>query len=252
MKVGIFNIFYIHIVININNSKKTKDLNISYHYSDNMIEIINPYIVKILMTADSDSIRAISNRISLSYGWTYNWIQKLIDLGIMKRKGQKVKINKENAVYKLFIEFIKKIVKEKLSLADAYSLPNLTGLEYAFTYTDAVFIWTKGGYNIGRSRESYPIFIEVLEKDTDKWYKFFNSFSIRASKKIERKKGIYFILVMKKNIEKEFVNDVFVIPLKRTVEYAKNYIYNFEPALEMLNQMYNLNIKVKYAEKEAM
>lgn len=216
-----------------------------------MIELINPHIVKILITAkDNDSIRSISKKIDLSYAWTYNWITKLVDLEIIKRKGSKIKINKKNKIYAEFMNFIKKILKEKLSLADAYSLPNLSGLEYAFTFTDSVFIWTKGGYNIGRNKTSYPLFIEILEKDLDSWYKFFDDFSIKATKKIERKKGIYFILIPKKKIEKEFINGVFVIPLKSTVEYAKRYIYNFEPALEMLNDMYNLNIKIKYAEKE--
>ncbi len=213
-----------------------------------MIETINPYIIRILITAkDNDSIRLISKKINLSYAWTYNWIQKLVELGIIKRKGQKIKINRENKIYKEFIQFIKKILKEKLSLTDAYSLPNLAGLEYAFTSTDAVFIWTKGGYNVGRSKMNYPIFIEVLEKDLDEWCKFFKNFSIKYSKAIKRKKGIYFILMTEIKIEKEFVNGVFVIPLKRTIDYAKKYIYNFEPALEMLDHMYNLNIKIKYA-----
>ncbi|MBI2128974.1 hypothetical protein HYU07_01930 [Candidatus Woesearchaeota archaeon] len=218
-----------------------------------MMEVINPYIVKILITArDNDSIRVISKRIDLSYAWTYNWMQKLVDLGIIERKGQKIKIDKENAFYREFVAFIKKVLKERLSLADAYSLPNLTGLDYAFTATDAVFIWTKGGYNIGRSKDRYPIFIEILEEDLGKWCRFFDKFSVRYSRRVERKKGIYFILIVKKKIEKEFVNGVFVVPLKETIEYARKYIYNFEPALEMLDQMYGLNMKIKYAEKEMM
>lgn len=216
-----------------------------------MIETINPYTVRILITAkDNDSIRSVSKKINLSYAWTYNWITKLVDAEIIKRKGQKIKINKENKIYIQFVNFIKKILKERLSLADAYSLPNMSGLEYAFTSTDSIFIWTKGGYNIGRNKDSYPIFIEVLEKDLGKWSKFFDDFLIKYSERIERKRGIYFILIPKKEIEKEFVNGVFVIPLKKTIDYAKKYIYNFEPALEMLNQMYNLNIPIKYAEKE--
>ncbi len=218
-----------------------------------MIEIINPYTTKILIsTRDNDSIRSISKRIGLSYAWTYNWTQKLIDLGVIKRTRQKIKINKKNKFYKEFASFIKKAIKEKLDLADAYSLPSLAGLEYAFTSTDAVFIWTKGGYNMARSKDHYPIFIEVLEKDLNDWNKFFDSLFVKHSNKIERKRGIYFILMTQKKIEREFLNGVFVIPLKKTVDYAMKYIYNFEPALEMLDHMYNLNIKIKYAEKEAI
>src|SRR3989344_8127923 len=106
-----------------------------------MMEMINPYIVKILIAAkDGDSIRVISKKINLSYAWTYNWVERLVELGTIKRKGQKIEINKDSQIFKKFSDFIKAILKEKLSLTDAYSLPNLVGLEYAFTETDAVFI----------------------------------------------------------------------------------------------------------------
>lgn len=215
-----------------------------------MIEIINPYTIKIIIAArDGDSVRAISKRINLSYGWTYKWVEELVGLGVFKRKGQKIKVNKKNPIYNEFVGFIRRILKEKLSLSDAYALPNLAGLDYAFTATDAVFIWTKGGYNIGRYKDNYPLFIEILDQDFEKWKTFFNELSIKSTKKIERKKGIYFILQPRKVIKKEIVEGVWVMPLDETVAYAQKYIYNFEPALEMLSQMYNLNKKVKYAEK---
>ena len=215
-----------------------------------MIELINPYVVKILITArDGDSIRAISKRINVSYAWTYKWVEHLVALDVFKRKGQKIHIVTENRAYKKFMHFFADMLKDSLNLTDAYSLPHLAGLEYAFTSTDAIFIWTKGGYNIGRNKDRYPIFIEVLEEDIDGWYRFFSRFSIQATKKIEKNKGIYFIMMPKKTIEKEFVTGVFVIPLKTTIAYAQKYIYNFEPALEMLNDMYKLGMKISYAEK---
>jgi len=61
-----------------------------------MIETINPYTAKIIITAkDNDSIRSISKKINLSYAWTYHWIQKLVDLEIIKRKGQTLQANTE-------------------------------------------------------------------------------------------------------------------------------------------------------------
>lgn len=214
-----------------------------------MIQLINPYVTKILITArDNDSIRTISKRINLSYAWTYKWIEELVALGIIKRKGQKIKVNSKSQIYKNYVNFIKQILKQH-SIVDAYSLPNLIGLDYAFTSIDAIFVWTKGGYNIGRSKGSYPIFIEILKKDIYKWGAFFDKYSIKYSITIKRQKGIYFILRPKKQIEREFVEGISVIPLKQTVAFAKKYIFNFEPALEMLDQMYNLNMAVKYAEK---
>ena len=78
------------------------------------------------------------------------------------------------------------LLKSGLNLNDAYLLPNLSGMDYIFTGTDAVFVWTKGGYNIGRSMESYPIFIEILEKDKVAWQKYFYRFGISCVFKNER------------------------------------------------------------------
>ena len=215
-----------------------------------MIDIMNPYVIKILITArDGDSIRAISKKIVLSYAWTYKWVEKLVEIGIMKRKGQKIKVNTEDVTYQAFLRLIKTSLQQHLDLSDAYALPHLSGLTYAFTETDAVFIWTDGGYNIARSRDSYPMFIDVLEKDIEQWKTFFNNVAVSVTANIEKQKGIYFVLIPKKEINKTVKNDVYVIPLEDTVTYAQKYIYNFQPALEMLDQMYHLNMNIQYAEK---
>ncbi|MBI2653169.1 helix-turn-helix domain-containing protein, partial [Candidatus Woesearchaeota archaeon] len=120
-----------------------------------MFELINPYIAKILVSAkNGDSIRCISKKIQESYGWTYKWILELENIGAIFRKKQEVHINKNNRFYRYAAKFVKDSISSNLSLTDAYLLPNLAGLEYIFTNIDAVFIWTKGGYNIGRSKNS--------------------------------------------------------------------------------------------------
>lgn len=214
-----------------------------------MFELINPYIAKILVSVqDGDSIRHVSQKIQESYGWTYKWVLELEKIGTLKRKKQEIHVNKNNRFYKETIKFMKCSLANNLSLNDAYLLPNLTGLEYIFTGIDAVFIWTKGGYNIGRSKNSYPIFIEVLEKDKSEWQKYFSKLNIKYTYKHERKKGIYFLISLSKSIEKEYCEQMPVLPLAKTAEWAKKYSFNFEPALEMLDEMYNLKIGIKYIE----
>lgn len=216
-----------------------------------MFELINPYVAKILVAAkEGDSIRSISKKIQESYGWTYRWIAELENIGAIKRKKQEVHINKKSGFYRTATKFIKESLAKGLSLNDAYLLPNLIGLEYIFSEIDAVFIWTKGGYNIGRSKNSYPIFIEILEKDKNAWQDCFSKLSVRYSFKNERKKGIYFVIKLSKTIEKEYFEQIPVLPLVKTIEWAKKYSFNFEPALEMLDKMYNLNLGIKYAELE--
>jgi hypothetical protein len=46
----------------------------------------------------------------------------------------------------------------------------------------------------------------------------------------------------------EEVNGFCVIPLKETVEFCQRNIYSYEPALEMLDETYNLGLKVRYME----
>ena len=213
-----------------------------------MLDLINPYVAKILIAAkDGDSIRSISKKIRESYGWTYKWVLGLEKIGAIERKKQELYIKRENYFYKETARLAKNLLKNSLSLDDAYLLPNFTGLEYSFTGIDAVFIWTEGGYNIGRSKKSYPIFIEILENDKSEWEKLFSELNLRYTFKNERKKGIYFIMSSGKSIEKEYCGEMPVLPLAKTVEWAKKYSFNFEPALEMLDQLYDLKIGVKYA-----
>src|SRR3989338_6817932 len=214
-----------------------------------MFELINPYVAKILVSAkDKDSIRHISQKIQESYGWTYKWISELEGRVVINRKKQEIYINKNNSFYNGAMKFIECSLANNLNLGDAYLLPNLAGLGYIFIGIDAVFVWTKGGYNMGRSKNSYPIFIEVFEKDKAYWQRYFSKLNIKYTFKNERKKGIYFVISLSKSIEKEYCEHIPVLPLAKTVEWAKKYSFNFEPALEMLDKMYNLKIGIKYAD----
>jgi len=40
-------------------------------------------------------------------------------------------------------------------------------MDYAFTSIDAVYVWTRGGYQVARDPEDYPLFIAVHESDLD-------------------------------------------------------------------------------------
>ena len=213
-----------------------------------MFTLMNPYVAKITIAArDGDSIRAISKKIKESYGWTYKWVLELEKTGAMSRKGQKVYINKKNTVFKALSKCVIALAAQ-VNLHDAYLIPQLIGLNYAFTDIDAVFIWTQGGYNIGRNRNAYPIFIEILKQDKAAWEAYLAALHIRYTFKNERKKGIYFVISLSEKIEKEYCGDIPVLPLTKTVAWAKEYSFNFQPALEMLDKMYHLQLGVSYAE----
>ena len=216
-----------------------------------MLEIINKHVAKIsLALEEEDSILRLSKKINSSYGWTHKWINRLEDIGVIKaEKGVKI-IDKD--FFEEFKSLSKSVLEKKIELEDAYLLPNMTGMDYAFTKLDSVFLWTKGGYQIGRSKENYPIFIEVLRNELKDWEEFFKDLSIDYSIEERQGSGIYFVLFPKDKIGSEEKDNLQVIPLKETVRWAKKYGANFQPALEMLDEMYDLDLNIEYKEKKVI
>lgn len=216
-----------------------------------MLDVVNHHVAKIVLaTEDGDSISHISKKIGASYGWTHKWVERLEDIGVIERDNGITVM--DDAFSESFETVAKTVLKKGLELEDAYLLPNFAQMRYAYTKTDAVFIWTRGGYQIGRSRDNYPIFIAVRDRDVEKWQKFFTDFGIDAYVEERKGDGIYFVLFPQEEIDAEWVENARVIPLQNTVEWAEKYAVNFEPALEMLNEMHDLNLDVTYRERDIL
>lgn len=211
-----------------------------------MMGVVNPHVAKIaLALEEGDSILRISEKIGSSYGWTYKWIKKLEELGVINQDEVGLRIADWGLIEE-FRSLAKSVLKRKMKLEDAYLLPNFSGMRYAFTKTDAVFIWTKGGYQIGRSKRDYPIFIKVLEGDLKYWKNFFKDFSVDYSVEKRTGEGIHFVMFPERNFKSEWVGNSYVIPLEETVEWAKKYECNFQPGLEMLDELHDLGLGIKY------
>lgn len=199
-----------------------------------------------LALKDGDSILSISRRTGASYGWTHKWIGRLEEVGALESKrGSGMKI-KDREFIEEFRELARSILRRRLELKDAYLLPNFSRMKYAFTETDAVFIWTKGGYQVGRSKSNYPIFIEVLDRDLKRWREFFKEFSVDFGVGERREEGIHFVLYPKKDFKSEWLENASVIPLKETINWAEKHEFSFQPALEMLDEMYELGPSAEY------
>jgi len=50
------------------------------------------------------------------------------------------------------------------SIEEAYVLPQFGDWPFAFTRIDAVYVWTQGGYQVGREPDDYPLFLAVDEE----------------------------------------------------------------------------------------
>lgn len=137
-------------------------------------------------------------------------------------------------------------------IPQAYDLLNQAGLDYALTGPDAVFFWTKGGYQVDRFFGFYPIHLKVRKDDLGKWERFLTSrkqrFHVKDQTVRETLFGLFYVLYPENDFKTERVEAFRVDSLKETVKFCKSKIYSYEPALEMLDEMYGLGLKVEYKE----
>ncbi|MFC3959485.1 hypothetical protein [Halovivax cerinus] len=79
------------------------------------------------------------------------------------------------------------IDENRETIPDAYVLPEFAGLAYAFTTIDAVYVWTRGGYQVARDPEHYPPSVAVRESDVGAWPACFDRFGMSpTSSRLDR------------------------------------------------------------------
>lgn len=140
----------------------------------------------------------------------------------------------------------------RVNISKSYDLLKESDMDYALTGPDGVFLWTKGGYQVGRFFGFYPIHLKVGKKDLEKWKSFFGSrkqrFQIMGQPVRETLFSLFYVLYPEVEFDAEEINGLRVIPLKEAVDFCQRNIYSYEPALEMLDEMYGLGLKVMYKE----
>jgi hypothetical protein len=162
-------------------------------------------------------------------------IHDLIKLDFMKRvKRGKYKVIQPS-------DFVRNIVKKNLEKEDILKKSNK---KYAFTDSTAVSIWTNGYYWTDFTKGFKPIHIAVLKKDIKYWNDFFLENDAEYTVEGENKTlfGLTFILHAKEKITVENKDGNLVIPLKNIIEFCQKNVYLYRPALEYLDNKYNLKI----------
>jgi hypothetical protein len=129
------------------------------------------------------------------------------------------------------------------SISEAYVLPHFADLEFAYTSIDAVYIWTRGGYQVAREPADYPLFLAVAAEDATEWVQFFDRFDVPVAQERqptdELHGSIQFVLEPRPTVEADEVDGRPVIPLQETVEFAREHYATFQSALDMLGRMYD-------------
>jgi hypothetical protein len=145
-------------------------------------------------------------------------------------------------------------LSKRTRISEGYDLLKESSMEYALTGPDSVLVWTKGGYQVDRFFGFYPIHLKAMKPDLPEWEKFFNSrkekYHIEGQPVKETLFGLFYVLYAATGFEAEDVAGFKVDSLKDTVQFCQERIYSYEPALEMLNEMYGLGLKVEHREEK--
>jgi hypothetical protein len=139
------------------------------------------------------------------------------------------------------------------SIEEAYVIPQFGDWPFAFTRIDAVYVWTQGGYQVGRNPDDYPLFLAVREQDIDAWEAFFDSFDLPTAferqPRDELDGPLQIVLEPRPSLDIEHVEGYPVIPRTETIEYMRENYAQFQSALAVLDRMYDdLDLGVSYWE----
>jgi hypothetical protein len=141
------------------------------------------------------------------------------------------------------------------SIEEAYVIPQFGDWPFAFTRLDAVYIWTRGGYQVSRDPEDYPLFLAVRERDIASWESFLGSFGLPTAPERRPRESfdgpLQIVLVPRSSLDVEHVEGYPVIPREETIEYMREHYAQFQSALSMLDRMYeDLDLGIAYRESE--
>ncbi|EMA42528.1 sigma-70 like region 4 HTH domain-containing protein [Halococcus morrhuae DSM 1307] len=129
------------------------------------------------------------------------------------------------------------------TISEAYVLPQFAGMEFAYTAIDAVYVWTRGGYQVARDETDYPLFIAIRETDLEEWKRFFERFGIPTAQQRQPADEIsgplQIVLEPRAQIDAEMVDGQPVISRSETVAFAREHYATFESALDILDRMYD-------------
>jgi hypothetical protein len=233
-----------------------------YRISDNQVDIMpmtdfmDPTAAKIVLAAQrGDSINRIAKKVSTSYSWVYDWTERLQDANIIANTDNGIRII-DHEMRRHYDEMMGALYRrEGISQDDAYVIPHFAGMEFAYTEIDAAYVWTQGGYQVARSHDDYPVFIEVHDRDVERWIAFFEQYGIDTTINERPDAGavdgdVHYVLFPAINgIEPEWVSGNPVIPLDETIDQMIKNRPAYEPALEIIADEYDVDVDASHHDR---
>jgi hypothetical protein len=220
-----------------------------------MYELFDETAARVLLAIDAgDSIRQVAQHLHTPYETVRQAVNRLEDAGYLAYDDG------------LFVadERVREAARDLLvasagvsppSIEEAYVLPQFGDWPFAFARIDAVYVWTQGGYQVGRDPDDYPLFLAVREQDIEAWQGIFERFGLPAAFERQPRDALdgplQIVLDPRPTLEVDHVDGYPVVPRDETIAYMREHYAQFQSALSMLDRMYDdLDLDVAYLESE--
>jgi DNA-binding Lrp family transcriptional regulator len=218
-----------------------------------MIEMMDTTAAKIVLAIQrGDSINRVAEKIGVSYSWVHDWTERLEDANIISKTDNGLRVV-DHGMRQQYAEMMAALYsRDTISQEEAYVIPHFAGMEFAYTEIDAAYVWTHGGYQIARGHDDYPVFINVHDRDIERWLAFFEQFGVDTTinerpDASDVNGNIHYVLFPKSNgIDAEWVDGNPVIPLDDAISQMTENRPAYEPALELIADEYDTDIDASH------
>ena len=220
-----------------------------------MYEVMDDTAAQVILAMQSGaSIRRVAQQLQTPYETVRQAVNRLEDAGFVEYQDG-LSITDDHVRVAARDLLAPSATVSPPTIEEAYVLPQFGHWPFAFTRIDAVYVWTRGGYQVGRGPDDYPLFLAVRERDTEIWERFFSSFGLSTAFERQPRESVtgpvQIVLEPRSVLEIEDVEGYPVIPQAETIKYMRENYAQFQSALSMLDRMYeDLDLDVAYRETD--